>query len=316
MNIKKIPIILAAILLVTPTLVYGEESRVDEFRQLYDCSKKLTSISAGSIDYDLQFLEKDLLFILDRKNRELYIFTPYFAGKTDLEHDKSGKKINDDDAQIAANTISVTGSHEYNIRIPYLPDHGERGFYYTTVNDSTSTIYNEIHYVNGKPVATHFDPPKLEGWPSDPNIKHDARANFLNRFIPGDAQLMPDFRNYKPKLETNGITVTSVTGQKDSGVEYHSLDIEDRLWDKKAPQYSPAAINLLLANIETRIHNLPPEPKVGDSSGCPGAGCDWQYTKEMVTAEHNMRMDVLNTCRSVADMYHLDIFSSAKALNP
>jgi hypothetical protein len=279
-----------------------------EYEQLYECSKKLYLISpVYNIDDDLKFLEPEMLYILDRKHRALYLYTPYFAGKTDLERDNAGVKINDDDAHVPSGTLSTTGSHAFNIRIPYLPDDSAKisGYYYVTVSDTNTTVYREMAYVNGKPHIKEYNPPRLAGdWP------HDARISFLDRFLPGAPQKTPDFTNYKARQTPNGITVTSVAGQKDTLVEYHPLDIEDKLWDKNATDnYSPDARDLLIADMAMRIRALPPMHKVGEGSGCEGhMGCDWKYSEEMVEAEHKARADALDTCKAVADEFHLNIF--------
>jgi hypothetical protein len=52
-----------------------------EFSRLYDCARALHRAGRSP---DLGFLENDLFYVLDARTPELYLFTPDFAGKSDL----------------------------------------------------------------------------------------------------------------------------------------------------------------------------------------------------------------------------------------
>lgn len=308
-------IILVATALMTPRFSYANEPNKDvlkenEFSQLYDCTQKLHQVTKNpNIDYDLEFLAKDLFYILDRRTPEAYIFTPYYAGKADLslfvtkavkaELDKNAQQVKD---QSFPFTPCCQDGITYNIAIPYMPDEPlqEKGYFYLNITDSSPGMYDEVYWVREEK-KMHI---KRHGEPfMKTTTQHDARNTGIVRFLPGPMQTMPDFTNYKPKETKNGVTITSVTGQINKGVEYHPLVIEEKLWDKKAQgNFSADARNMLIAQIRDALPRLSPIHKIGQQSDCWGhAGCDYTYTAEEVAREQKSHDEAINSCRVVAE---------------
>ncbi len=290
--------------------------------QLYDCARKLHQAGAAyNIDHDLEFLTNDLFYILDGRAPELYIFTPYYAGKADLsafikkavkaELDKTAQQVKDQ-SFLPYFTPCCQGSMSYNIGIPFVPEDPsqQKGYFYLTITDSSPGIYDEVYWVReeNKMHVRRHEEPIIKGPP------HDARNNGIVRFLPGSMQAMPDFTNYKPKQTENGITITSVTRQIDKGVEYHPLAIDEKLWDKKAQaNFSTDGRNILLSYIRYGLHALPLIHKVGQNSDCWGhAGCDYTYNAEGVAREQKIHDEAINSCKVLADDLRVDIFSSIK----
>jgi hypothetical protein len=271
----------ALFLLAANSMAGPAAEQTREFARLYDCSRKLhRGNPAYNHDHEVEIIAEDLFYSVDKRTPALYLFTPCFAGKADLSGDKWKPKIPAWDGKLPY-TLQNSDNTFYHVRIPYFPDDPKKtkGYYYMTVTDSIKTIYDQPYYENGKTRIKRLDPPQIIG-------PHNAGVNSPSKFLPG-------------------------APQKLKGVEYLSLDIENKLWKKNAPDnYSRKAMDLVYADLASRIRNMPPEHKVGDGSGCPGAGCNWTWSEAMVAAEHKTRQDALDTCKAVDDEFHLGLFSS------
>jgi len=280
---KKTFIPLGALLFLASNSLAGPITPEEhEFNRIYDCSRKLHQANPGyDNDHAVDIIAEDLFYSLDRRTLALYLFTPYFSGKADLLPDKEVRKIPEWDGKLPY-TLQNSDNTFYHVRIPYFPHNPGKiqGYYYMTVTDSITTIYDEAYYVDGKTRIKRLNPPRIIG-------PHNAGVNSPSKFFAG-------------------------APRKLKGVEYRSLDIEENLWKANIPdRHSRDAMDMLIADMASRIRYLPPGHNVGDGSGCEGhAGCDWTWSKEMVAAEHKKRQDVLDTCKAVDDEFHLGLFSS------
>jgi hypothetical protein len=289
----------------------GEQAR--DFTQLYGCIQKLQQAGASSKpDSDLAFLKNDLFYILEKRTSALYLFTPYFAGNADLAHNIAEEiKRTLDANKIDSNPFPFTPccqeGFSYNIRIPYSPEDlsEQKGYFYLTINDATPIMYDEVYWDKGahKMRVVRHDTPFMKVGP------HNVSVVGLSRFLAGAPQKMPDFTNYKPEQVENGITITSVSGQIDKGVEYQPLDVEDRLWDSNAQNnFTAEARDLLVSIIQYGLRNLPQGHKIGQKSDCWGhAGCDYTYSEEEVAQEQKTRMEAINSCKNAMDELHLEV---------
>jgi hypothetical protein len=309
--VKNLLTIIAVLVVVQIPCVAQMPTEGYEFSRLYDCSRKSHEANpAYNADYDLEFLDTDLFYILDRHTPELYLFTPHFAGKVDLPHYmKIAIKAQLDAHKISSSPFPFTpccqGGLSYHFRIPYFSDDPlkPKGYFYMTINDPTPLIYDEAYF--GDDHKMHV---KRHDVPIIKVVSFNASVENIPRFLPGVPQSMPDFTDYKPKQVDN--FWTSTDWQKDKGVEYDPLDVEGKLWDKNAQHnFLPEAKRLLLADVALRIRTMPPELKEGDRSSCWGhLGCNYTISKEMAADSHKKRSDALDSCKAAADEFHLDIF--------
>ncbi len=131
----------------------------------------------------------------------------------------------------------------------------------------------------------------------------------IDRFLPGAPQSTPDFTGYEPPLQPNGVTLTSVTGQRNSGVEYYPLAEERQLWDRDARGHlSEEAERALASLVHFMLSNLSPLHYLGQRTDCWGhAGCTYVCDEARVTAERRARDEAIRSCRS-ADESHLGLF--------
>jgi hypothetical protein len=298
--IKKLFLTVTVILIFYSNTCGAQTSKEKyEFSRLYDCIRKLHHANpAYNIDYDLEFLDTDLFYILDRQTPELYLFTPYFAGKADLSHNiKIAIKAELDAHKISSHPFPFApccqDGFSYNVRIPYFSDDPlkPKGYFYMMITDPTPVIYDEVYF--GDDHKMHV---KRHGVPIMKVGPHNARGGGFPRFLPGAPQTMPDFTNYKPKQLENYWTRGEMG--KNNGVEYYPLDIEEKLWDKNAQDnFSPEAKKLLIADMALRIKTMP-ELKVGQRSSCWGhAGCDYTISKEEADANNKRCSDALDACK-------------------
>ncbi len=199
-------------------------------------------------------------------------------------------------------TACCQGGFSYSIRIPYSPDDSSapKGYFYMMISDPTPVMYDEVYYGGDHQMhVKRHDTPLMKVGP------YNARGVDMPRFLPGAAQAMPDFTDYKPKQVDN--FWTSADAPK-KGIEYHPLVVEEKLWDRHAQNnFSPEAKALLLSDIRQRLRALLKGHKVGQQSDCWGhAGCDWTYSEKQVAGEQKLRSDALNACKPVMDEFHLD----------
>ncbi|GEM_PF-3758211 len=196
------------------------------YKAVYACGKELFNYvgSFDQDDYDARSLEDNLLFILNGQKNDLYVYTPLYAGKTQLQISKDGKQIplmkeapkgyiefKTPEGQFIKG-VNHDGVWQYNIRIPYLSKEvlNRDGYYYMTIND------------------TAFDG------------HHDSRINFPPRFLAGEPQERPDFSEYKKEV-----------------LIYYPLDIEDQIWEERAGENTlKEAIEVLNLSIVNRIGQL------------------------------------------------------------
>jgi len=282
---------------------------------LYACANGLQKAGYSSQDpnYDLGSLKDDFLYILPRREPVLYVYTPYFAGKTDLAQDKDGKST-EMPADIPDNLISGNGSHEYNVRLPYHSQAPDGGYFYVPFSDYYTTQYHETHWDRDKKVMNveTLRPPKML-------TPHSIREYYLSRFLPGAPQDVPDFTHYKPEEVSNGVTVISVTGQKDNGITYHDLKGAQQWWDKAAPEgnFSPEAEKLLVASLDAKLKHPPATHTAGQKADCWGhAGCDYTYSADYVAHEHEVQAAALDACHAAEDKYHFGLTMPTAAAAP
>ncbi len=264
-----------------------------EMGQLYDCARKLNRVHPlSNSGHNVEFLADDLFYILETSAPVLYVYTPVFAGKSDLAQAKEKEKLPEWDGKFPY-TLQNFNSVRYDMRIPYLPaDPGKTpGYYYVNIVDSIQIIHDESYYEAGKMKIRRLNPPKIIG-------SHNLHSSGLARFLPGKPKGMPDFTDWHPKRMENRVTITSVSGQADQGVRYTPLDVERKIWKKSLHgNFSPEAKKILIVVLSFALHHLPPEHKVGEGSGCEGhMGCDWTWNEEMVAQEHIARQDARDTC--------------------
>lgn len=189
----------------TKTFKLGEVTTT--YSSLYQCAKNVLDYSFFSHDnYETRVLEEDLFFVIDGLENDIYVYTPHYAGGTQMETSKEGLDIAIEKSAPKGvvdytspegehiKTVNNQGRYQYNLRIPYSPTKSESGFYYFTVNESRY------------------------------NGKYDPRVNYPPRFLSGPAQDTPDFSDYK----SNGpITITSYPTEVS---RHFSLEIEDDIW--------------------------------------------------------------------------------------
>jgi hypothetical protein len=173
--------------------------------------------------------------------------------------------------------IKRNGTSDYGVRVPYLSGETSKpkGYYYLQLRDGRGNV-------------------SLAG---------------IDRFLPGAPQSTPDFTNYTPPQQPNGVTLMSVTGQKDSGVEYYPSADEAHLWERSAGgHFSEDAERALVSLLHFMLSNLSPPHEVGQRSDCWGhLGCDYTYDEARVAAERRARSEALRSCKS-ADESHLGLF--------
>jgi hypothetical protein len=285
------------------------------FDRLYDCVRKAQETGAFSLlgytpDYDLEMLESELFYVLDARTPELYVFTPYFAGSANLQDImKRRLKAEQDAHPLEPEHFPVTlccGSLDYDVRIPYFPDDPSKpkGYYYLQFGDDTPMFRDELYY--GGDHRMHVRRHDESSVSSRP---HAVRRFGLVRFLPGAPQATPDFRHYVPPHRPNSVTVLSVTGQKDEGVEYHPSSEEKKLWDRTTKgNFSEAAERALVSILHRKLSSLPPIHQVGQKSDCWGhLGCDYVYDEDWVAREREAREAAIRSCKA-ADELHLGLF--------
>jgi len=278
--------------------------------RLYDCSQKLSKIdyyaafehknytTASDFQpdpkslsaYEASYLAHNLLYILDRYKRTLYIFTPYFAGKADLSHDKKRQKIEVTERYKLPVLNGVAYDEDtptYRIRIPYVPDYLGQ----ISQGSSTGSWGVDISRMSPEDAGYFYLTIRDMSLSGGPLLSHIVLAA---QFLPGSAQDVPDFSHGHGWGEHKN---------------YYSLNVEDRLWDKNAKtNFSSDAQDLLVSHIALRIKALRPLPNIGDTIQiCPGAGCTGPYTSEAYEADHQVRQNAMDSCKSTADEFHLNL---------
>ena len=245
-----------------------------EFNKIYECSSRIFGLTLSyAPPIDVRVLNKDLFFIFDGYKNELYIYSPYFAGKASLDLDKDGRKI-----QIMKDWPGYQGTHytapQYNVRIPYFSKDTSKqsGYYYLTINELT-------------PFQGH----------------KDARINLPPRFLPGEAQLKPDFSRMEPTK--NGVTLLSAGGENmfaASQIEFHPLDIEDKIWGEKATNnFDGNSMNILISQINEGIKGL--DRSIQEMGVGMGMGhWDPQSMANQMKENINSKNDAINVCRDIA----------------
>jgi hypothetical protein len=285
------------------------------FGRLYDCVWKAQQTDAFGLlgytpDYDLVVLEPELFYVLDARTPELYLFTPYFAGGANLQEImKLRLKAELDAHPLEPEHFPVTlccGNLDYDVRVPYLPDDPSkpRGYYYLQFSDGTPMVRDELYYGGDHRMhVRRLDESSVSSRP------HEVRRFGLARFLPGEPQAKPDFKRHAPPRRPNSVTVLSVTGQKDDGVEYQPSSEERKLWDRTAKgNFSEAAERVLVSVLHRTLSSLPPIHQVGQKSDCWGhLGCDYVYDGETVAGEHEAREAAIRSCKA-ADEFQLGLF--------
>lgn len=164
--------------------------------------------------------------------------------------------------------IKKDGYPQYNIRIPYLSKEAGKtsGYYYMTINDV--------------PFGGH----------------HDSRINMPARFLAGEGQIKPDFTNYKAKG-----SIQILSGYEE-GVEYHPLDIEDKIWDKKSSSFDEDSKLILIQVINSKIRNLGFEIEQNMAATIGGGrfGGAVPSRKELIEQNNKVYEDTIKACQDVA----------------
>jgi len=254
-----------------------------EYNGLFDCTKKMYPESMSPFfsnhEYSLVVLDADLIYILDEKNGEFYILTPFFTGKTDLTYDKNGSGIEE------------SSTHSYNIRIPYLPPDvsKQRGYYYLTINRS----------YGGHDLNINFPARFIPGDPQTiPDFKK-ARSGSITITSINGVSTFDNVEEYHSLAFEDEIwrTVTNNIQNQPNVI----------LPDIKA---------LLISDIDSRTGTMGPKMKAGERSGCWGhAGCDYTTTQEEADAYNKKRQEAIDTCQAVADKYQVELFPPGNTLD-
>ena len=132
---------------------------------------------------------------------------------------------------------------------------------------------------------------------------HDARINLPPRFLPSVAQIKPDFSKMEPTK--NGVTLLQADGQDlfaPSKVEFHPLDIEDKIWNQQSTNnFDENTKDILVSEIILKIKGLRKAKEnlsVGMGMGYRGGSMDYM-DKEMKEFGKNQK-DAINICQDVA----------------
>src|SRR5438309_6264593 len=99
-------------MLASPCVALADQQQV--IKALEPCASQLLKVEPGeagqddeeySRRYEGQRLEHNFFVLLDKWNNQLYVFTPYFAGKSPVTNDVSVPLVD----------------RKYGVRIPYQP---------------------------------------------------------------------------------------------------------------------------------------------------------------------------------------------------
>ncbi len=170
---------------------------------LYQCAKNVTDYSFFSQDgFITNKPQSNLILVVNNKLDNLYLYTPTYSGKANL-HINNKEELNYEYHEgKLINKIIGTEGYQYNVRIPYVPAYGDKGFYYLTINDN---VKGNLHNYN-----FYFQP----------------------IFIAGPVHKKPNFENYE---DGGHITITAVgpttfASHLENVSEYYPLEIEDEIW--------------------------------------------------------------------------------------
>ncbi|HNI57975.1 MAG TPA: hypothetical protein PKZ00_10355, partial [Elusimicrobiota bacterium] len=184
-------------------------------RERLACATKLIRLFPEvPTDHSLDVLNDRLILVLEKDGETLHVFSPYFAGSTKYKFGRDGKTTEEP-------LPRGLNYDNHVVRVPFSSGDGSpSGFYYVDITASLKVkdrVFNLIYRDAGGPL-----------------------------FIPGDPRPIPS-RAYAEYLR--GLDLNSKEREKRQKaipmVQYHSLDIEDRIWDKQNPSYSTASVQLL-----------------------------------------------------------------------
>jgi len=107
--------------------------RRGQIKALQPCAALLIRHVPRGSNYSSRLMINDYFFTLDERKLELYLFSPFYAGKTNIEKALNGQ--------------------EYNIMIPYLPPDSpdKHGYYYLTANYHNKRIKVPPRFLPGPP---------------------------------------------------------------------------------------------------------------------------------------------------------------------
>lgn len=244
-------------------------------RERLACATKLIRLFPEvPTDHSLDVLNDRLILVLEKDGETLHVFSPYFAGSTKYKFGRDGKTTEEP-------LPRGLNYDNHVVRIPFASGDGSpSGFYYVDITASLKVkdrVFNLIYRDAGGPL-----------------------------FIPGDPRPIPS-RAYAEYLR--GLDLNSKEREKRQKaipmVQYHSLDIEDRIWDKQNPSYSTASVQLLeeiMASAEKSIAgefgHYPAVPTIPADLRKTGKGtrvglAQDEHARAIVSAEA-----VLDACRS------------------
>ena len=190
-----------------------------KYAKSYSCANALLRQVpfSDSQEFQHEWMENDFFFILDMPQQNLYIYTPYFAGKTTLLTDKNGQSTETTSKGHPAEEIV----HNPNGSIQSIRELG------TTPDDIHHNIRIPYHSTN---------PLKSSGY-----YYFTVRGgiNLSPLFIAGDAQDRPDFQKITGPISQTSMDLTYPPGN------YHSLPIEDKLWDASHTSFDPESLKVL-----------------------------------------------------------------------
>lgn len=247
----------------------------DPDRERLACAAKLIRLFPEvPTEHSLDLLNDRLLLVLDKDGETLHVFSPYFAGSTKYKIGRDGKTTEE-------NLPRGLNYHNHLVRIPFASGDGSpSGFYYVDLTASLKVkdrVFNLIYQDAGGPM-----------------------------FIPGDPRPLPSraYAEYLRDLDLNS-KEREKRQKAIPMVQYRSLDLEDRIWDKQNPSYSTDSVRVLeeiMASAEKSIAgefaHYPAVPAIPADLRKTGKGkrvglAQDEHARAIVSAE-----SVLEACRA------------------